>query len=204
MGSKVKAWKRRWFILKNGEILYYKSPVSRLFHNCAAVLERESEGRKFRVTALMISAFALFSEWRDPETSGPNGAELLVSYSPRRGSSDIPGERHTDTPKQPLTNLSAWGFQKQPDMGITWASLAFWGNVQLSTADYNNQSRNNNNNWVLSIISSNFNPCHHICYNFGGTDDHNQKMNWNKYYNTFHDGQDYSESSRIMSNLQLT
>ncbi|XP_072769846.1 pleckstrin homology domain-containing family H member 1 [Nerophis lumbriciformis] len=26
MGSRVKAWKRRWFILKNGEILYYKSP----------------------------------------------------------------------------------------------------------------------------------------------------------------------------------
>uniref|UniRef100_A0A8C1ZW14 Pleckstrin homology domain containing, family H (with MyTH4 domain) member 1 n=1 Tax=Cyprinus carpio TaxID=7962 RepID=A0A8C1ZW14_CYPCA len=26
MGSKVKAWKRRWFILRNGEILYYKSP----------------------------------------------------------------------------------------------------------------------------------------------------------------------------------
>ncbi|XP_077096211.1 pleckstrin homology domain-containing family H member 1 isoform X2 [Siphateles boraxobius] len=26
MGSQVKAWKRRWFILKNGEILYYKSP----------------------------------------------------------------------------------------------------------------------------------------------------------------------------------
>lgn len=28
MGSQVKAWKRRWFILRNGEILYYKSPVS--------------------------------------------------------------------------------------------------------------------------------------------------------------------------------
>uniref|UniRef100_A0A8C2B7K4 Pleckstrin homology domain containing, family H (with MyTH4 domain) member 1 n=1 Tax=Cyprinus carpio TaxID=7962 RepID=A0A8C2B7K4_CYPCA len=26
MGSQVKAWKRRWFILRNGEILYYKSP----------------------------------------------------------------------------------------------------------------------------------------------------------------------------------
>ncbi|KAJ8401154.1 hypothetical protein AAFF_G00387360 [Aldrovandia affinis] len=26
MGSQVKAWKRRWFILKNSEILYYKSP----------------------------------------------------------------------------------------------------------------------------------------------------------------------------------
>ncbi|XP_056624582.1 pleckstrin homology domain-containing family H member 1 isoform X2 [Triplophysa dalaica] len=26
MGSLVKAWKRRWFILRNGEILYYKSP----------------------------------------------------------------------------------------------------------------------------------------------------------------------------------
>uniref|UniRef100_A0A8D3DZ21 Pleckstrin homology domain containing, family H (with MyTH4 domain) member 1 n=1 Tax=Scophthalmus maximus TaxID=52904 RepID=A0A8D3DZ21_SCOMX len=26
MGSRVKAWKRRWFILRNGEILYYKSP----------------------------------------------------------------------------------------------------------------------------------------------------------------------------------
>ncbi|KAK2843330.1 hypothetical protein Q7C36_011545 [Tachysurus vachellii] len=27
MGSQVKAWKRRWFILRNGEILYYKSPL---------------------------------------------------------------------------------------------------------------------------------------------------------------------------------
>lgn len=27
MGSQVKAWKRRWFILRNGGILYYKSPV---------------------------------------------------------------------------------------------------------------------------------------------------------------------------------
>ena len=27
MGSQIKAWKRRWFILRNGEILYYKSPV---------------------------------------------------------------------------------------------------------------------------------------------------------------------------------
>ncbi|KAG5857923.1 hypothetical protein ANANG_G00024550 [Anguilla anguilla] len=26
MGCQVKAWKRRWFILRNGEILYYKSP----------------------------------------------------------------------------------------------------------------------------------------------------------------------------------
>ncbi|XP_048083398.1 pleckstrin homology domain-containing family H member 1 isoform X1 [Alosa alosa] len=26
MGSQVKAWKRRWFTLRNGEILYYKSP----------------------------------------------------------------------------------------------------------------------------------------------------------------------------------
>ncbi|XP_068608263.1 LOW QUALITY PROTEIN: pleckstrin homology domain-containing family H member 1 [Brachionichthys hirsutus] len=26
MGSRVKAWKRRWFTLRNGEILYYKSP----------------------------------------------------------------------------------------------------------------------------------------------------------------------------------
>ena len=28
MGNQVKAWKRRWFILRNGGILYYKSPVS--------------------------------------------------------------------------------------------------------------------------------------------------------------------------------
>lgn len=27
MGDQVKAWKRRWFILRNGGILYYKSPV---------------------------------------------------------------------------------------------------------------------------------------------------------------------------------
>lgn len=29
MGDQVKAWKRRWFILRNGGILYYKSPVRR-------------------------------------------------------------------------------------------------------------------------------------------------------------------------------
>ncbi|XP_038639733.1 pleckstrin homology domain-containing family H member 1 isoform X1 [Scyliorhinus canicula] len=28
MGGQVKTWKRRWFVLRNGEILYYKSPVS--------------------------------------------------------------------------------------------------------------------------------------------------------------------------------
>lgn len=28
MGGKVKTWKRRWFVLKGGELLYYKSPVS--------------------------------------------------------------------------------------------------------------------------------------------------------------------------------
>uniref|UniRef100_A0A8C8R9A0 Pleckstrin homology, MyTH4 and FERM domain containing H1 n=1 Tax=Pelusios castaneus TaxID=367368 RepID=A0A8C8R9A0_9SAUR len=26
MGSKVKTWKRRWFVLRNGQIMYYKSP----------------------------------------------------------------------------------------------------------------------------------------------------------------------------------
>ncbi|XP_055011875.1 LOW QUALITY PROTEIN: pleckstrin homology domain-containing family H member 1 [Boleophthalmus pectinirostris] len=26
MGAQIKAWKRRWFVLRNGEILYYKSP----------------------------------------------------------------------------------------------------------------------------------------------------------------------------------
>lgn len=29
MGGKVKTWKRRWFVLKGGELLYYKSPVSK-------------------------------------------------------------------------------------------------------------------------------------------------------------------------------
>uniref|UniRef100_A0A3Q2Q4X7 Pleckstrin homology domain containing, family H (with MyTH4 domain) member 1 n=1 Tax=Fundulus heteroclitus TaxID=8078 RepID=A0A3Q2Q4X7_FUNHE len=33
MGSQVKAWKRRWFVLRNGEILYYKSPSCQLFIN---------------------------------------------------------------------------------------------------------------------------------------------------------------------------
>lgn len=28
MGSQVKMWKRRWFVLRNGQIMYYKSPVS--------------------------------------------------------------------------------------------------------------------------------------------------------------------------------
>ncbi len=28
LGGKVKNWKRRWFVMKNGEMLYYKSPVS--------------------------------------------------------------------------------------------------------------------------------------------------------------------------------
>lgn len=28
MSGKVKTWKRRWFVLKGGELLYYKSPVS--------------------------------------------------------------------------------------------------------------------------------------------------------------------------------
>lgn len=34
MGSQVKAWKRRWFVLRNGEILYYKSPVSSFLLTC--------------------------------------------------------------------------------------------------------------------------------------------------------------------------
>lgn len=28
MSVRVKTWKRRWFVLKGGELLYYKSPVS--------------------------------------------------------------------------------------------------------------------------------------------------------------------------------
>lgn len=28
MSGKVKTWKRRWFVLKGGELLFYKSPVS--------------------------------------------------------------------------------------------------------------------------------------------------------------------------------
>ena len=28
LGSRVKNWHRRWFVLKNGELVYYKSPVS--------------------------------------------------------------------------------------------------------------------------------------------------------------------------------
>lgn len=28
MGSRVKTWKRRWFVLRQGQIMYYKSPVS--------------------------------------------------------------------------------------------------------------------------------------------------------------------------------
>lgn len=28
MGSQVKMWKRRWFVLRNRQIMYYKSPVS--------------------------------------------------------------------------------------------------------------------------------------------------------------------------------
>ena len=29
LGGKVKNWKKRWFVLKNEELFYYKSPVSR-------------------------------------------------------------------------------------------------------------------------------------------------------------------------------
>ena len=28
LGSKVKNWRRRWFVLRDAELLYYKSPVS--------------------------------------------------------------------------------------------------------------------------------------------------------------------------------
>jgi hypothetical protein len=28
LGGKVKMWKRRWFVLRNGELFYYKSQVS--------------------------------------------------------------------------------------------------------------------------------------------------------------------------------
>lgn len=38
MGSQVKAWKRRWFILRNGEILYYKSPVSASLYSLSFLL----------------------------------------------------------------------------------------------------------------------------------------------------------------------
>jgi len=27
LGSRVKTWKRRWFVLRQGQIMYYKSPV---------------------------------------------------------------------------------------------------------------------------------------------------------------------------------
>lgn len=30
LGGKVKMWKRRWFVLRNGELFYYKSQVSRM------------------------------------------------------------------------------------------------------------------------------------------------------------------------------
>lgn len=39
MGSQVEAWKRRWFILRNGEILYYKSPVSSSLAVCGENIE---------------------------------------------------------------------------------------------------------------------------------------------------------------------
>lgn len=39
MGSQVKMWKRRWFVLRNRQIMYYKSPVSHIY-SCV-----EAQGR---------------------------------------------------------------------------------------------------------------------------------------------------------------
>lgn len=50
MGSQVKAWKRRWFILRNGEILYYKSPVSVPLLPSEAPLPAEKTLRKVRTS----------------------------------------------------------------------------------------------------------------------------------------------------------
>lgn len=45
MGSRVKTWKRRWFVLRQGQILYYKSPV-----RPSPGRNRRSQGRQPRPT----------------------------------------------------------------------------------------------------------------------------------------------------------
>lgn len=43
MGSQVKMWKRRWFVLRNGQIMYYKSPVSH-WDNVYSCVKAQKEG----------------------------------------------------------------------------------------------------------------------------------------------------------------
>uniref|UniRef100_A0A8B9BT20 Pleckstrin homology domain-containing family H member 2 n=1 Tax=Anser brachyrhynchus TaxID=132585 RepID=A0A8B9BT20_9AVES len=47
MGGKVKTWKRRWFVLKGGELLYYKSPVSTYTQNSSNVLKIQAASPLF-------------------------------------------------------------------------------------------------------------------------------------------------------------
>uniref|UniRef100_A0A8C3XP72 Pleckstrin homology, MyTH4 and FERM domain containing H1 n=1 Tax=Chelydra serpentina TaxID=8475 RepID=A0A8C3XP72_CHESE len=49
MGSQVKTWKRRWFVLRNGQIMYYKSPTVTL--PCLLSLQLLTEKRTYFLTA---------------------------------------------------------------------------------------------------------------------------------------------------------
>lgn len=58
MGSQVKAWKRRWFILRNGEILYYKSPVSASLYSLSFLLGSRCRRQKHRGTFQTLVCFS--------------------------------------------------------------------------------------------------------------------------------------------------
>lgn len=87
MGNQVRAWKRRWFILRNGRILYYKSPVR--LNPCDPFQLSGSCQRLNSLCAL------LRSERGHPETSGSDRAELLLSHRTWRRSADVSGGQRT-------------------------------------------------------------------------------------------------------------
>ncbi|XP_043930047.1 pleckstrin homology domain-containing family H member 1-like [Protopterus annectens] len=59
MGSKVKTWKRRWFVLRNGEMMYYKSP-SDIIRKPQGQIELNSSCRIVRVEG--TQTFQLITE----------------------------------------------------------------------------------------------------------------------------------------------
>lgn len=40
LGGKVKMWKRRWFVFRNGELFYYKLQVSKGVYNVVIVIQK--------------------------------------------------------------------------------------------------------------------------------------------------------------------
>lgn len=83
MGSRVKTWKRRWFVLRQGQILYYKSPV------------RPSPGKNHRATAHTHTVYGAggravwlqacrvedLAAWLALEVLGHTGDSGVVTYS---------------------------------------------------------------------------------------------------------------------------